>query len=70
MIRTGIVEDKVNTAALDASHVLGQRGEVIPENVLLGGGERVTAGRLELLDVFFSHVDQEGQVGRVAPETD
>ena len=67
---TGIVEDKVDSAILDGEDVIGEFGKVVSENVLLSGGEVVTTGRLELLNVLLGHVNEKRQVGRVTPETD
>jgi hypothetical protein len=68
-LETGIVEDKVDTAALKVEHVVGEIVQVVAKNVLLSGGKVLSAGRLELLDVLLGHVDKEGQIGRVTPET-
>lgn len=67
---TGVVEDKVNPATLDVGNVVGKSTEVVSENVLLGRGEVVTTGRLELPDVLLGHIDEERQIGGVTPETD
>jgi len=69
-LEAGIVENKVNSAVLDLEHVLGELGEVVAENILLGCGKVVTASRLELLDVLLGHVDEQGKVGRVTPQAD
>ena len=50
--------------------MLPEPRQMVAENILLGRGESVSACRLERLDLFLSHVNQEGQVCRVSPEAD
>lgn len=69
-LETGIVENKVDSTVLDGHGVIGELVKVVSKNVLLGRSEMFTTGRLELLDVLLGHVDQQRQVGRVAPQAD
>lgn len=41
---------------------------MIAENVFLGRGEMIATRRLERLDLFLGHVDQEGKVGGISPQ--
>ncbi len=43
---------------------------MVSENVLLCSSEVLTAGGLELLNIFLGHVDEEREIGRVTPEAD
>lgn len=69
-LESGIVEDKVDPASLHGSNLVGNLVEIVTQNVLFGGRQVLSSGGLQLLDVLLGHVDQEGQVGRVSPETD
>ena len=63
LTETSIVEDKVNATTLHRANEVPELVEVVTENVLFRVCEMFTTGRLKLFDVFFGHVDQQGQVG-------
>lgn len=71
--KPSVIEDEVDTPTglpaepLDA---LPELWQVVSENVLFGSGEMFAAGRLKSLELLFSHVDEEGKIGRVTPEAD
>lgn len=44
--------------------------EMVSEDVLLCGGKVLSSGALQALDVLLSHVDEQRQVGGVAPKAD
>lgn len=72
-LKASIVEDKVDAALLLAI-VTGllervvDGGEVVDENVLLGGLAGLAA--LHLLDILVCHVGEEREVSGIAPEAD
>jgi hypothetical protein len=55
---TGIIQDKVDSTVLQGHGVIGKLVQVVSENVLLGSSKVFTTGRLELLDIVLSHVDE------------
>jgi len=65
-----IVQNKVDPASLHASDLFGDLVKIVTQDVLLGSRQVLSSGRLQLLDVLLGHIDQQGQVGRVTPETD
>lgn len=69
-LETGVVKNEVDAAALEVDNELRELIEVVAENVLLGGSKVVTTSRLKGLDVVLGHVNEQRQVGRVAPQTD
>ena len=68
----GLVDIGVDVAdlVLEFLDELPELLKVIAEDVLLGLGEVVAAGALQALDLLLRHVDQEREVGRVAPQAD
>lgn len=69
-LKTGIVENKVNTPALEVGDVVGQLVQVVSKNVLFSVGEVLATSGLKLLDVLLGHVDEKRKIGRVTPKTD
>ena len=55
-LEAGVVEDKVNSTAIQTPNEIPKLLDVVTENVLLSRSESVTAGRLELLDVLLGHL--------------
>lgn len=71
-LKPSVIEDKIDTAAsllADISEAFPDSIEVVSEDILFGGGEMIAASGLEGFDLLFGHVDEEGKIGRVAPET-
>lgn len=48
---------------------LPKTAEVISEDVLLCCGKMVPSSRLQRLDLFFGHIYEEGEIGRISPQT-
>ena len=46
-----------------------QLTKMVPENVLLSGGQMIPASRLKGLDLVFRHVDEERKIRGIPPET-
>lgn len=67
---TGSVEDEIDPSVLDGHDAVGELVQVVTEDVLFGRGKGLTTGCLKLLDILLSHVNEEGQIGRIFPETD
>ena len=69
-LKAGVVEHKVDAAAAHVADQVPQAAQIVAEDVLLGRCEVLAARRLDLLDVFLGHVDQQRQVRGVAPQRD
>lgn len=69
-LESGVIQDEIDaTAGLSAQRGDGfpELFEIVSEDVLFSGGEMFTTGGLEISDVFLGHVNEEGEIGGVAP---
>lgn len=58
-LEASVVENEIDTAVAHVGDELPDPVQVVSKNVLLGGSEMLTTGRLQVLDVLFGHVDQQ-----------